>query len=265
VLTRHRRDLSKEYRARVEIIPSAGLAARVVSAFPRSTTLTVTCLPKDGIRRTIDATIELSDLGYDVVPHLAARQIGGEKELRRHLVRLDEAGVNALFVIGGDGKSTDDTFGSGGELLRSIRELTGERFTAGVAGYPDGHPAMSIDRALEVLAEKQELADCVVTQMCFNTATLVAYLSRLQTVGITLPVWFGVPGTVRMSRLLAIAARIGVGPSLSFARKSHNLRLITGNFDSNQFRDHLLDSASEAGLPFAGFHLYSFNDFASGE
>ena len=249
---------------RIEIIPTPDITAQVLSVLPRSATLTVTCLPRDGVRKTVDVAIELASLGYDVVPHLAARQISGEKQLRELLNRLDDAGTTSLFVIGGDGASTSGSFRSGGDLLRAIRDITGLRFTLGVAGYPEGHPAMSIDETVGVLEQKQALADHVVTQLCFDTASLISYLRLLDTVGITLPVWLGVPGTIRLRRLLAIAAKIGVGPSLSFARKGQNLRLMSAaNFDSGSFRERLTSSARDAGVPFAGFHLYSFNDFGS--
>jgi len=252
------------HRVRTEIIPAEGVAARVAAALPQSATVTVTCLPRDGIRKTVDLAVELAGLGYDVMPHLAARQIGGETELRELLARLDGSGITSLFVVGGDGGTRGAGFHTGGELLQSIRDMTGQRFGLGVAGYPEGHPSMSIDAALDVLARKQALADHVVTQMCFDTAPLIDYLRLLRTAGITLPVWFGVPGPVRLRRLLEVAARIGVGPSLSFARKGHNLKLLgSGSFDSGAFRDRLDRAARVAGFPFAGFHVYSFNDFTA--
>ncbi|QHC68053.1 methylenetetrahydrofolate reductase [Rathayibacter sp. VKM Ac-2759] len=247
--------------SRLEIVPTPGVVDRIALSLPRGSAISVTALPHHGIATTVETAIELAGLGFDAIPHLAATRIPDRAQLARLLDRLDAAGVQSLFVIGGDGDRASSAFEHGGDLLATIRELTGDRFRLGVAGYPEGHPQLSVGAGIDVLAGKAPLADFVVTQMCFSPEPILAYLRALRSRGIGLPVWLGVPGAVRLRRLLGIAARIGVGPSLSFAGKGGNLRLL-GRFDAPGFCARLETQAEQARLDFAGFHVYSFNDFA---
>ena len=63
------------FPTRIEIIPSTGIVEQVQAMVPLTTTLTMTCLPHHGIEGTMRASVELSALGYTVIPHLAARSI----------------------------------------------------------------------------------------------------------------------------------------------------------------------------------------------
>jgi len=104
-----------------------------------------------------------------------------------------------------------------------------------------------------------------VTQLCFSPETLRAFPGRLRADGVTLPVWAGIPGPVRMSRLLRLAGRIGVGQSLGFLRRS------AGSANTGSVLRQLVTSASYdpaplvgalVGAGYAGMHVYSFNDLA---
>lgn len=246
---------------RIEIIPADGIIARVAASLPAGSALSVTALPKHDIETTIDVAVELAASGYDAVPHLAATRIADREHLARILTRLDDSAVTGLFVVGGDGDRASTRFCDGGELLEAIRDRSAGRFRIGVAGYPEGHPALSVEAGLEVLRAKAEFADYAVTQMCFDAERLVEYLHAAARAGVTMPLQFGVPGPVRLRALLGIAARIGVGASLSFVSKRSNLRLL-GRFDAQRFRAELLTRVAEAHAEFAGFHVYSFNEFA---
>jgi methylenetetrahydrofolate reductase (NADPH) len=45
------------FPTRIEIIPSAGIVDLVQELVPRTTTLTMTCLPHHGIERTVRASV----------------------------------------------------------------------------------------------------------------------------------------------------------------------------------------------------------------
>ena len=72
------------FPTRLEIIPSEGIVEKIQSAVPLTTTLTITCLPHHGIGRTMRTAVQLSLLGYTVVPHLAARSLAGPLPADRH-------------------------------------------------------------------------------------------------------------------------------------------------------------------------------------
>src|SRR5438128_10741826 len=87
--------------AKIEIIPTRDFARRL-AVVPRGATVTITCSPKFGVERTLAAAELAAGDGYHVVPHLAARQVADEAELKELVARLGAAGVHDLYVIGGD-------------------------------------------------------------------------------------------------------------------------------------------------------------------
>lgn len=149
--------------------------------------------------------------------------------------------------------------------MEEVAELSGGALRMGIAVYPEGHPATAEDDLLATLRSKQDLASWCVTQLCFAPDTIRTFPARLRAEGITLPVWAGIPGPVRISRLLRLAGSIGVGQSLGFLKRS------AGGSNSGSVVRQLVTSASydpaplvEAldGAGYAGLHLYSFNDLA---
>jgi methylenetetrahydrofolate reductase (NADPH) len=144
------------------------------------------------------------------------------------------------------------------ELLRALRDAAGERFRIGVAAYPEGHPAFDVLQGLEILRAKAAEADFAVTQMCFDGVVVGDFVRTATAEGIRLPFWLGVPGRVGMTQLLRIAARIGVGPSLAFARKGSNRQLLA-RYDPIALRLAALAHLGEAAAALAGFHVFSFN------
>src|SRR5207342_93390 len=94
----------KMFPTRLEIIPSVGIVEKVTAAVPPGTTLAITCLPHHGIERTMRAAVQLSVLGYRVIPHLAARSLHSRAELTGIVRDCNGAGIGEVFVIGGDRK-----------------------------------------------------------------------------------------------------------------------------------------------------------------
>ncbi|MFH8252550.1 methylenetetrahydrofolate reductase [Microbacterium sp. B2969] len=238
---------------RVEVIPTEGIVGRAVDALAPGTTVTVTALPGYDVEATVRTALKLAEAGMRAVPHVAASRIGTAARLADMLARFDDSPVDSLFVIGGDGDAAATEFGDGSGLLRVIRERSGDRFSLGVAAYPEGHPAFDRARGLEILAAKAPLADFAVTQLCFDAWEIVRFAAD-----VPLPLWIGVPAPVGLAKLLSIAMRIGVGPSLSFARKGANRRLL-GGFDAARLRAEIVRGLGEAAVPAEGFHVYSFN------
>ena len=77
---------------------------------------------------------------------------------------------------------------------------------------------------MEALEKKKDLADYIVTQMCFDANILGDWLVRINQQGVHLPVWVGLPGVIERGRLLRTSLRIGVGDSLAFLDEK-NLKL----------------------------------------
>lgn len=249
-------DASAHLPLRVEIIPGGDITSRLQKCVPAGSTVTVTCLPHHGPHRTVELAVELAGIGYHAVPHLAARSIESRAQLNGFAERLADAGVHDIFVIAGDAREPAGPYAWSMPLMESLAEIGG--FELGVAAYPEGHPTVPEPELTELLLRKQELARWAVTQMCFSGPVLREYMHRLRADGVTLPVWAGVPGRVRRTRLISLAGRIGVGPSLKFAQRSGPLLwnvMASSSYDPTK----LMKSVEKAGT-FAGLHVYSFND-----
>jgi methylenetetrahydrofolate reductase (NADPH) len=250
------------FPVRIEIIPSQGIVGQVQALVPRTTTLSVTCLPHHGIERTLRTAVELGDAGYTVVPHLAARSISSRAELTGIVRACDAAGISEVFVIGGDRKQPAGVYRSALPVLEDIAQYTGGTMRAGVAGYPEGHPAVSPVDLLDGLLAKQHLAAHVVTQMCFSAEKIHDYAALLRREGVHLPVWAGVAGSVPRTKLLSLGAQIGVGSSLKFLSRKGPLarKLLSGDRYSP---DGLIAGLESQPGSIAGIHLYSFNSLQS--
>jgi methylenetetrahydrofolate reductase (NADPH) len=224
-----------------------------------STILTITCLPQHGIARTMQAAAELRDLGYDVVPHLAARVLESRAQLAGIVRDCEAAGITEVFAIGGDAQQPAGPYGTSRELLEDLAEQSGGRIAAGVAGYPEGHPAVGGLELLDDLLAKQHLAARLVTQMCFSAAEIRNYAGLLRREGVTLPVWAGVAGSVPRTKLLSLATQVGVGSSMKFLGKQKTLarKLLLGD---RYAPEDLVDELAEPRDGIAGIHLYSFNN-----
>ncbi|TLM71280.1 methylenetetrahydrofolate reductase [Pseudarthrobacter sp. NamB4] len=250
------------FPVRIEVIPSEGIVEQVRALVPRTTALSVTCLPHHGIERTMRTAVELSDAGYAVVPHLAARSIRTRAELTEIVRGCDAAGIREVFVIGGDRKQPAGGYDSALPVLEDIAQYSGGLMRAGVAGYPEGHPLVSPVDLLDGLLAKQYLATHVVTQMCFSADKVHDYAALLRREGVNLPVWAGVAGSVPRTKLVALATQIGVGSSLKFLSRKGPLarKLLSGDRYSP---DSLITELGSQPGNLAGIHLYSFNSLDS--
>jgi methylenetetrahydrofolate reductase (NADPH) len=115
---------------------------------------------------------------------------------------------------------------------------------------------------LDALLEKQHLAASVVTQMCFSAPRISWYAETLRREGGQLPIRAGVPGAVPRAKLIALAAKIGVGPSLKFLTRQGPLgrRLLSGGSYSPR---PILDQLRHV-PDIEGVHLYTFNNLQTG-
>jgi len=246
-----------------------------VLPFPRSTEqaagigtplrLTLTASPRHGIDRSVDYAERLRGLGHQVTLHLAARMVRDREHLDVILARTTEAGVDDLFVVGGDVREPIGPYGSAGDVLDVLAAHPLRPAAIGIAAYPEGHPLIDDRRLDAALGRKAGLATYMVTQVCFDADVLLAWLSQLRAGGIALPLYVGTTGQVDRRRLLEISVRIGVGPSLRFLRKQRGVgRLLRGPGDAAQrFHDAVEAHRDDPELGIAGFHFFTFNELSA--
>ncbi|MGI8827213.1 MAG: methylenetetrahydrofolate reductase [Chloroflexota bacterium] len=254
-------------RPRFELVPIRGVEDQA-RHLRSGTTVTITSSPTRGIENTLMVAKQLSAQGLRVVPHIAARLVVDEVHLRDLLQQLSDLNLREIFVIGGDAKKPAGKFTGALDLFRAMANCAHDLEAIGVAAYPEGHPLVNDRILLQALRDKQPFATYMVTQICFDPEVTVAWLAKIRSQGIRLPVYIGLPGIVGTKQLLQISMKIGVGDSLRFLSK--HTSLAAGLFARNGYHpDDLLEYlAPYLDLPeykIRGLHINTFNQVESTE
>ena len=245
-----------------ELVPLKNATA-LAAQLPTDATVTITCSPTKGIEATLDLASELRGRGLKVIPHLSARMVKSTEHVTAIARRVDQLGIDTIFVIGGDAPEPFGPFADAAALLDALLEASPGVGCVGLGGYPDGHPIIDTAALGEALHEKVDLVTAsgrdayVATQMCFDAAIIRSWLTDWQ---LRTPVHVGVPGAVDRTRLLRMSLQLGVGASARFLKKNRNsiLRLFTpGGYNANVLIDDLAPDAEELGI--AGLHCFTFN------
>jgi methylenetetrahydrofolate reductase (NADPH) len=243
-----------------ELIPLSNLDVQA-GFLPAGAAVSVTASPAKGIEATVGASERLAARGFRVTAHLSARMIRDRRHLRSLADRLAAAGIDRVFVVGGDADDPGE-FRDGLSLLRAMADV-GARFAeVGVPCYPEGHPDIPEEVLLAALADKQAFATSMTTQLCFDPRAIDRFLRARRAAGITPPAVIGLPGVTELRRLLSISARIGVADSRRFLRKNTRLvgRLVRpGGYDPDALMAGLAPLLQDPHLGIRGAHLYTFN------
>jgi methylenetetrahydrofolate reductase (NADPH) len=246
---------------RYEILPFAKAEAQAAEV-PSPLRLTVTISPKHGIDRSLEVAERLRPLGHAVTLHIAARMVRSAEHLDEILGRSARAGIDDFLVIGGDAPEPLGPYTEAAPVLELIHghELRPERL--GIGSYPEGHPLIPPADLEAALVRKAEIADYLVTQLCFDSTVFLRWLEGLRARGIAQPVYVGVVGPVERRRLLEISTRIGVGPSLRFLRKQRGLTTLFRKpaDTAERFFDGAAPAVARGDHGLAGFHFFTFND-----
>ena len=252
---------------RYEILPLDGVEAAVLEHVPAEATVTVTASPRKGLDATVGTAEQLARAGYAVVPHLSARLVRDRDHLEELLTRLHAAGVRELFVPAGDAREPAGAYDGAAALLAAIRELGADFPRLGITGYPESHHLISDEVTIQAMFEKSELATYIVSQVCFDPATIEGWVRQVRTRGTGLPIWIGVPGSVERSKLVRISLQIGLGQSARFVSHQRGWlrRLLGRQFSPDDLLRALGPLCAEPAAGVAGFHFYTFNELARTE
>ena len=261
---RIRKDLENAY---MEIIPVPGIEDRIGTLQPNMH-VAVTCSPTKGVDTTLELSEKLIAQGFQVIPHISAKSVTGEKHLETIIKKLDELSIESVFVPGGDGPEPLGEFNNAYDLLKALQKSGHNLKKIGIAAHPEGHPDISNKILIEALEKKKGLADYIVTQMCFDANILGDWLVQINQQGIHLPVWVGLPGVIERGPLLRTSLRIGVGDSLRFLKKKS--KVATELMKSSIYNpEKLVTSISEykdiADTNLAGYHIFCFNQIEKTE
>jgi methylenetetrahydrofolate reductase (NADPH) len=247
--------------ANLEVIPLKGSEAGVAGV-PATTTVTITCSPKFGLQRSLDHVAAAVRGGHRVVPHLAARMVTSEDELRGFVTALSNLGVQDLYVIAGDGDTPLGEHADAESILLALRRMGVSFQRIGVACYPEGHPKIGDGELMSALVRKQRYADYMISQLCFDPVQLSGWLGAARRAGVTLPLRVGLAAPMKVARLVELSMKIGVGQSLRYLTKQKGLvgNLLLGrNYAPEQLLLDLGADLASAEMAIEGVHVFSFN------
>lgn len=252
--------------ASVEVSSGGSDLAILADHFPAGTSVSITFLPGDNYRHNVETAASLRRAGFNPVPHIAAREMPSREALNDFMVRARrEADVRRVVLIAGDVAGAKGPFKSSRDVAASgLIEAHGINAVS-VAGYPEGHPYLEGAHAFEALAAWQGWGSRsgvrvdIVTQFCFESGPILAWLADLQTRGIDLPVTVGLAGPATLATLTKFGLRCGVGNSMRALRGhiSRFGRLLTDNGPDEVVRG-LLVAPPSATVAVSGFHLFPF-------
>lgn len=252
---------------RYEVLPLPGTEDKLVDYVPSEVTVTVTASPRQGMSGTIELATSLASRGWHAVPHLSARLITDENQLKSIVDDLTTAGIGEVFVIGGDPDKPAGDFTSSLELLQSMHRL-GHDFVVGIAGHPEPHPKVTDDLTVEAMWDKREYASYIVSQLCFDSKPLREWVQRVRDRGVFLPIHVGVAGPSSKAQLLQTGSRIGVGKSLrTLGHEGAGLLQLArpGKWDPDGLIRVLAAQFADSTDELTGLHVNTFNHIQATE
>jgi methylenetetrahydrofolate reductase (NADPH) len=224
VLDRHA-DLLDKYSIEMTAKDIAHLE-EAADVIPKGTKIPVTFLPGETFEMRVAAARRVKELGFLPIPHISARRLASQAELEGYLASLQrEVGTDHAFVVAGDPPQPMGPYEDALSIIRSgLLGQYGIR-RVGISGYPEGHPEIGSDKLWQAMRDKQIAIQerghdfAVVTQFSFDAEPVLEWLEQVRAAGVHATVRVGVPGPASVKRLLAFAARCGVGASTKVMQK----------------------------------------------
>ncbi|WP_432145949.1 methylenetetrahydrofolate reductase [Streptomyces sp. bgisy084] len=254
--------------ATYEVLPFKSAEEKVLAHVPTDVALTVTTTEAKGLGPTIALAASLTQQGYRVAPHIAARLVRDQAHLVDIVQQLSDSGIDRLFCIGGDAAEPAGDFPDALSLLQGLR-AAGHSFSwVGIGGYPEGHGLIGDELIEQALKDKAPYATQAITQLCFDADTTVQWARSMHSRGITLPIRVGIPGAISRQKLIRVSASLGLGQSARFLKKQQNMFwrfFLPGGYSPNKLIEKLIPAFAQGDNNLQGFHVFTFNDLDSTE
>jgi methylenetetrahydrofolate reductase (NADPH) len=212
---------------------------------------------------TLATVLEIRSEGMDGAPHVSC--IGSTRDgIRQVLARYREHGIRHLVALRGDlpsGSPDVGDFRYANELVRFIREETGDWFHIDVAAYPEVHPqARNPEDDLASFQRKIDAgADSAITQYFFNTDAYWHFIDACARRGVNVPIVPGIMPIGSFSKLARFSDACGAEIPRWIRRRLEGL-----GDDGASIRAFGLEvvtkmcaSLIERGAP--GLHFYTLN------
>ena len=163
--------------------------------------------------RTLSTISDFNGKGTPVAPHLSC--IGDDKARIAELLDIYKAqGIDRIVALRGDLPSGQVGLGElpyASDLVRFIREHSGDHFHIEVAAYPEMHPqADHFDQDIKNFVTKGNAGgNAAITQFFFNPDAYFYFVERIQKQGVNIPVAPGIMPITNASNLIRFADGTG--------------------------------------------------------
>ena len=163
--------------------------------------------------RTLSTISDFNGKGTPVAPHLSC--IGDDKARIAELLDIYKAqGIDRIVALRGDLPSGQVGLGElpyASDLVRFIREHSGNHFHIEVAAYPEMHPqADHFDQDIKNFVTKVNAGDnAAITQFFFNPDAYFYFVEGIQKQGVNIPVAPGIMPITNASNLIRFADGTG--------------------------------------------------------
>lgn len=213
--------------ASIEVTPhDESRLAEVAMHLSQGTNVYIAHPPRSQLQDVVRVAIKVQRLGLQARPHIVARGLHSERELRMALSDLQAAGIGKILLIAGDRNAPAGPFSSTLDVLTTGATVDCKIRSIAVAGHPEGHETIGPSLLWDALLTKQAFAQRtdtrvhVVTQFGFNPQAVLDWQRHGRERGITLPVHVGLAGPTTLPRLIRFAMQCGIGASLRTLMKS---------------------------------------------
>jgi len=214
-----------------------------LSNLPKVKNVYITLLPGEDFRQVANKAKELTNLGFNPVPHFSARSIKNLNDLKDYVKRCKDGGVKQALVIGGSAQPVGDFHCS----LQLLETGLFEGFRIGIAGHPDGSPDISDSDLEKAMRDKKPYADYIITQWLMEPEPIIKFVSKQ-----TIPVHVGITGPMKISTLLKFANTVGAKNSINFIKSN-----LGKTFDLLRPKDPN-DLIEKVKSVTNNFHIYTF-------
>ena len=163
--------------------------------------------------RTLSTISDFNGKGTPVAPHLSC--IGDDNARIAELLDIYKAqGIDRIVALRGDLPSGQVGLGElpyASDLVRFIREHSGDHFHIEVAAYPEMHPqADHFDQDIKNFVTKVNAgANAAITQFFFNPDAYFYFVEGIQKQGVNIPVAPGIMPITNASNLIRFADGTG--------------------------------------------------------
>jgi methylenetetrahydrofolate reductase (NADPH) len=212
---------------------------------------------------TLATVLDIRAAGHAAAPHLSC--IGSTRDNIREMIhRYKEAGIRHMVALRGDlpsGMAQAGEIAHANDLVRFIREETGDHFHIEVAAYPEYHPqARYAQEDLKNFKRKVDAgANSAITQYFYNPDAYFHFVDQVRAMGVSVPIVAGIMPILSFSQLARFSDACGAEIPRWIRRKMEGFGDDTASIRSFGL-DVVTDLAAkllEGGAP--GLHFYTLN------